>query len=84
MESIETFSVHTSKIRIINKKLIFKPFKTNLFNIIYTDFINIYLKIALKNKKVSIYALCSMNSESEPRAASSRGVSVSKRPGLTG
>lgn len=26
--------------------------------------------------------LCSMNSESEPRAASSRGVSVSKRPGL--
>lgn len=26
--------------------------------------------------------LCSMNSESEPRAASSCGVSVSKRPGL--
>lgn len=26
--------------------------------------------------------LCSINSESEPRAASSRGVSVSKRPGL--
>lgn len=26
--------------------------------------------------------LCSMNNESEPRAASSCGVSVSKRPGL--
>ena len=45
------------KIRIINKKLQFKPFKTDLFNIIYTDFINIYLKIALKNKKVSICAV---------------------------
>ena len=57
LKSIETFSVHASKIRIINKKLLFKSFKTDLFNIIYTDFINIYLKIALKNKKVSIYAV---------------------------
>jgi hypothetical protein len=57
LKSIETLSVHASKIRIINKKLQFKPFKTDLFNIIYTDFINIYLKIALKNKKVSIYAV---------------------------
>ena len=57
LESIETLSVHASKIRIINKKLLFKSFKTDLFNIIYTDFINIYLKIALKNKKVSIYAV---------------------------
>lgn len=31
--------------------------KINLFNIIYTDFVNIYLKIASKNKKVSIYAV---------------------------
>jgi hypothetical protein len=57
LKSIETLSVHASKIRIINKKLLFKPFKTDLFNIIYTDFINIYLKIALKNKKVSICAV---------------------------
>ena len=57
LKSIETLSVHASKIRIINKKLLFKPFKTDLFNIIYTDFINIYLKIALKNEKVSIYAV---------------------------
>lgn len=57
LESIETLSVHASKIRIINKKLLFKSFKTDLFNIIYTDFINIYLKIALKNKKVSICAV---------------------------
>ena len=57
LKSTETVSIHTSKIRIINKKLLFKPFKTDLFNIIYTDFVNIYLKIALKNKKVSIYAV---------------------------
>ena len=82
LKSIETFSVHASKIRIINKKLLFKPFKTDLFNIIYTDFINIYLKIALKIKKYLYMPLCSMNNESEPRAASSCGVSVSKRPGL--
>ena len=57
LKSIETLSVHASKIRIINKKLQFEPFKTDLFNIICTDFINIYLKIALKNEKVSIYAV---------------------------
>jgi len=33
LESIETFSVHASKIKIINKKLLFKSFKTDLFNL---------------------------------------------------
>ena len=41
--------------------------KINLFNIIYTDFVNIYLKIASKNKKVSICAV--LRDEQRERAS---------------